>query len=193
MQPTVATQELIHELKQAIHGDVRFDRLTRQIYSTDASSYRIVPAGVVIPRHGDDVAAAIELAGRHRASLVPRGGGSSLSGQTIGPGLILDYSRYLNRGVELNTEEQWVRVEAGITLDQLNETLRPHGLMVGPDPASSAVATLGGMAGNNTTGSHSIKYGLLIDHVEEVDIQSPVCNGGQHVGWGLPHRSGLVG
>ncbi len=170
MEPIEATQELIHALRQAIQGEVKFDQLTRQIYSTDASSYRIVPAGVVIPRNGDDVAAAIEIAGRHQASLVPRGGGSSLSGQTIGPGLILDYSRYLNRVLEINREERWVRVEAGITLDQLNETLRPHGLMVGPDPASSAVATLGGMAGNNSTGSHSIKYGLMIDHVEEVEV-----------------------
>ncbi len=170
MHPTEATQELIQELQQAITGEVKFDRLTRQLYSTDASSYRIVPAGVIVPRCADDVTAALEIAGKYGASLVPRGGGSSLSGQTIGPGLILDYSKYLNRILEFNIEDQWVRVEAGLVLDQLNEALRPYDLMVGPDPASGAVATLGGMAGNNSTGAHSIKYGLMIDHVQQVEV-----------------------
>ncbi len=170
MPPTQVPEELLRDLQQAINGEVKFDRLTRQLYSTDASNYQIVPAGVVIPRDADGVAAAVELAGRYQLSVVPRGAGTSLSGQPIGPGLILDHSRYLDTIQELNLEEGWVRVEAGLVLDRLNGALRPHGLMVGPDPASGPVATLGGMAGNNSTGAHSIKYGMMADHVEAVEV-----------------------
>ncbi|MEW5956584.1 MAG: FAD-linked oxidase C-terminal domain-containing protein [Chloroflexota bacterium] len=166
----IIPSELNHALRQAIQGRVRFDRLSRYLYSTDASSYQVVPAGVIIPRHADDVAAAIELAARFRVPIVPRGGGSSLSGQAIGTGLVLDHSRHLDRILELNPAERWVRVEAGITLDRVNAALLPHGLMVGPDPASAVMATLGGMAGNNSTGTHSIKYGLMVDHVQEVEV-----------------------
>ncbi len=162
--------ELQQELQRAIAGEVRFDPLTRQLYSTDASNYRIVPAGVVLPRTADDIVAAVEIARRYSVSLVPRGGGSNLSGQTVGPGLVIDHSRYLDQILEINPDERWVRVEAGVVLDQLNMALRPHRLMVGPDPASAAVATLGGMTGNNSTGSHSIKYGLMVDHVREVEV-----------------------
>jgi FAD/FMN-containing dehydrogenase/Fe-S oxidoreductase len=170
MQTIEATQELIDELKQAIHGEVRFDRLSRLLYSTDASNYQMLPVGVVLPRDADDVSASLEIAHRRGISVVPRGGGTSLSGQTIGPGLILDHSRYMNRILEINPEERWVRVEAGLALDQLNAALRPHHLMVGPDPASSASATLGGMTGNNSTGTHSIKYGMILDHIREVEV-----------------------
>ena len=176
-----ATQELTNDLRQAVRGEVKLDQLTRWLYSTDASSYQVMPVGVVLPRDADDVAAVVELAARHQVPLVPRGGGTSLSGQTIGPGLILDHSRYLDQILELNREEGWVRVEAGLVLDRLNAALQPHEVMVGPDPASSPAATLGGMTGNNSTGTHSIKYGLMVDHVREVEV---VLSDGSRVRFG---------
>jgi FAD/FMN-containing dehydrogenase/Fe-S oxidoreductase len=174
MQSIDATQDQIQylqrEIEQSIDGAVYFDQLSRQLYSTDASNYRLVPTGVVIPRNIDDIIAVIEVANRHGVSLVPRGSGSSLAGQAIGPGIVLDYSRYMNHILEINMEGRWARVEAGVVLDRLNAALYSHGLMVGPDPASAAIATLGGMTGNNSTGSHSIKYGMMVNHVRGVDV-----------------------
>jgi FAD/FMN-containing dehydrogenase/Fe-S oxidoreductase len=167
---TQKIQELIHELKRVLDGEVRFDSLTRHLYSTDASDFQKIPVGVVIPKNVDDICAAVELAEKYETPIIPRGGGSSLSGQTIGTGLIIDYSRYLNRIVNLNIDEKWVNVESGVVLDFLNAQLYKHGLMVGLDPSSSAVATLGGMAGNNSTGSHSFKYGMFADHVHELEV-----------------------
>lgn len=170
MPPQELKADLAGDLQQAIRGEVRLDQLTRQLYSTDASSYQVMPVGVVVPRDVDDLSAAIKVAARHKIPIIPRGGGTSLSGQTIGNALILDQSRYLDQILELNIAERWVRAEAGVVLDRLNTYLRPHGLMVGPDPASSMAATIGGMTGNNSTGSHSIRYGMMIDHVREVEV-----------------------
>ena len=167
---TESIQEVIQELGRSLSGEVRFDELSKQLYATDASDFQKTPVGIVIPKSVDDICATIEIAGRHNIPIIPRGGGSSLSGQTINTGLIIDHSKYLNRIIQLNVEEKWVEVEVGLVLDVLNSTLTPHGLMVGPDPASSAVATLGGMAGNNSTGSHSFKYGMIADHIHEVEV-----------------------
>lgn len=164
------TRELARALRVAIGGQVKFDRMSRHLYSTDASSYQIMPAGVVLPRDADDVAAALEIAGRYDTSIIPRGGGTSLSGQTVGAGIVLDHSRYMDDILDLDVAERRVRVQPGLVLDQLNATLAPQGLMVGPDPASSVVATLGGMTGNNSTGTHSIRYGMMVDHVVEVEL-----------------------
>jgi FAD/FMN-containing dehydrogenase/Fe-S oxidoreductase len=168
--PADLLPQLEYDLRRAIAGEVRFDRLNRQLYSTDASNYRIVPAGVVIPRVPADVTAVMEIAGQYGVSITPRGGGTSLSGQAIGPGLVIDYSRHLNGIIELNPAERRVQVQAGLTLGRLNAALAPHGLMVGPDPASAPVATLGGMTGNNSTGSHSILYRMMADHVQAVEV-----------------------
>ncbi|MBN1993697.1 MAG: FAD-binding oxidoreductase, partial [Anaerolineae bacterium] len=170
MQTSKHIQELLFTLKKRLRGEVRFDALTRQLYSTDASCYRVVPAGVVIPRDVDDVAAAIELAHRYQVSVVPRGAGTSVSGQAIGPGLIIDHSRHVDRLLEINPAERWAKAEAGMVLGSLNTALRPYQLMVGPDPGSTPMATLGGVAGNNSTGMHSVKYGMLVDHIREVDV-----------------------
>jgi FAD/FMN-containing dehydrogenase/Fe-S oxidoreductase len=162
--------DLAETLKQRVRGDVRFDTMSRWLYSTDASSYQILPAGVVVARDADDVSAVLRTVADYGTSIVPRGGGTSLSGQTVGPGVVIDHSRYQDAILELNADEKWVRVQSGLVLDRLNKALKPHGLMVGPDPASSMSATLGGMTGNNSTGSHSIEYGMMIDHVQEVDV-----------------------
>ena len=160
--------DLEHELRTAIRGDVRFDAGSRLLYSTDASMYQMEPVGVVIPRDADDVRAAIELAGRHHVAVLPRGGGTSLTGQTVNNALVLDFSRHLDRVLEVNTEELWARVQPGLVQDNLNHHVRPLGLLFGPDTSTSNRATLGGMLGNNSGGSHSIAYGLTVEHVIEL-------------------------
>lgn len=160
--------DLEHALRRVMAGDVRFDRASRLLYSTDASMYQVEPIGVVIPRHVEDVHAAVEVAKAHGAALLPRGGGTSLTGQTVNQALVLDFSPHLNRVLEVNTEELWARVQPGLVQDELNHHVRPLGLLFGPDTSTSSRATLGGMMGNNSGGSHSIAYGLTVDHVLEL-------------------------
>jgi FAD/FMN-containing dehydrogenase/Fe-S oxidoreductase len=160
--------DLERELRGRIRGDVRFDQGSRLLYSTDASMYQVEPVGVVIPRDGDDVQAAIEIAGKLGVAILPRGGGTSLTGQTVNHALVLDCSRYMDRVLEVNTEELWARVQPGLVQDNLNHHVRPMGLGFGPDTSTSNRATLGGMLGNNSGGSHSIAYGLTVDHVIEL-------------------------
>src|SRR2546422_4299718 len=160
--------DLEHELRKVVAGDVRFDPISRLLYSTDASMYQVEPIGVVIPRDADDVHAAVEVARKHQVALLPRGGGTSLTGQTVNRALVLDFARHMNRVLEVNSEERWARVEPGLVQDELNHHVRPTGLLFGPDTSTSNRATLGGMLGNNSGGSHSIAYGLTGDHVIEV-------------------------
>ena len=129
--------------------------------------YQVEPIGVVVPRDGDDVQAALETTRKLGVAVSPAGRGTSLTGQTVNRALVLDFSRYLNRVLEVNTEELWARVEPGLVQDELNDHVRPLGLLFGPDTSTSNRATLGGMLGNNSGGSHSIAYGLTIDHVIE--------------------------
>jgi len=163
-----ATEDLIHDLRDAV-SDVSFDRMTRILYSTDASIYQMMPVGVVLPRDAGEVSAAVEIAGRHGVPVLPRGGGSSLAGQAVGHALILDLSRYMHDIVEINAEERMVRTQPGITLGKLNKIISNHGLTYGPDPASGDRATMGGIAGNNSTGAHSIIYGMTHDHTLAVN------------------------
>ena len=161
---------LQHALKASLAGEVRFDRLSRALYSTDASVYQIEPVGVVVPRTRDEVVRVVEIAGDHQTSITPRGGGTSQAGQAIGSGLVLDTSKYLNRILELNVDERWARVEPGVVLDDLNAHLKPHGLRFAPDLSSSSRATVGGMMANNSSGARSIVYGKTIDHVIEQHV-----------------------
>lgn len=161
---------LLQDLQKRIAGEVRFDTLSRMLYSTDASIYQIEPIGVVIPRHADDVVATVEIARQHGVPVLPRGGGTGLVGQTVGKAIIMDMSNYMHHITDLNTEEQWVWVEPGVVQDQLNAYLRPHGFLFGPDTSTSSRATLGGMIGNNSAGARSILYGKTIDHVLEVQV-----------------------
>ena len=169
------------EFERALGGEVHFDHLARQLYSTDASNYQIEPLGVIFPRHADDVVAVHALAAEHGLPLLPRGGGSSLAGQTVGRALVLDLSRHMDGVCHVDAEGQVVRVQAGMVLDHLNNHLRPLGLMVGPDPASGDRATIGGCLGNNATGMHSILYGMFGDHVQAVDV---VMSDGSRVQFG---------
>ena len=152
-------------LRQSVRGDVCFDEVMRGLYATDASMYQITPVGVLLPRDERDVLAAIRTAAEHGVSILPRGGGTSLGGQAVGPSLVVDFSKYMNRMLELNVAERWVRVQPGVVLDNLNAELAPHGLHFAPDPATSNRATIGGMMGNNSSGTRSIVYGITRDHV----------------------------
>src|SRR5688572_12693072 len=159
--------ELEHALRRVVRGDVRFDHASRMLYSTDASMYQVEPLGIVMPRDADDVRAAVEVARAQKVALLPRGGGTSLTGQTVNRALVLDFSQHMNQVLEVNTQERWARVQPGLVQDELNAHVRPLGLLFGPDTSTSNRATLGGMLGNNSGGSHSIAYGLTVDHVIE--------------------------
>ncbi len=161
---------LRRSLEQNVNGEVRFDTSSRVIYSTDASIYQIEPLGVVIPRTTDALAATVAIAMEHRVPLVPRGGGTSLSGQSIGAGLVIDCSKYLDRVVDLDLEGRTVRVQPGCVLGQLNRRLKPLGYQFGPDVATIDRANIGGMIGNNSAGARSIRYGKMVDNVVAVDV-----------------------
>src|SRR3990172_4399091 len=168
--PSQEYKDIEADLKKRIEGEVRFDKYSRLLYSTDASMYEIEPIGVVIPRHKGDVQAAIETAKRFEVPILPRGGGTALAGQTVGHAIVLDFSKYMIRVLEVNQEELWCRVEPGLVQDELNAHVRPMGLLFGPDTSTSNRATIGGMIGNNSAGAHSIAYGKTIDHVIELTV-----------------------
>ncbi|PXY22295.1 FAD-binding and (Fe-S)-binding domain-containing protein [Prauserella muralis] len=162
--------DLERRLRADVAGEVAFDDYTRHLFSRDASMYAIRPAGVVFPRDADDVAAAVAAARDHEVPVVPRGAGTSLAGQTVGAGLVLDLSRHLTRITDLDPESRTATVQLGVVQDQLNRAAAPHGLMFGPDTSTSNRATLGGMIGNNSAGSGSVRYGMTIDHVRSLDV-----------------------
>ena len=165
-----AHQDIARELEHVVNGEVRFDDYSRQLYSTDASIYRMVPAGVVIPRHADDVAAAISTCRRLGISILPRGGGTSLSGQTVNNGVVIDFSKYMNNVVDVSREEEWVVTQPGITIDELNRQVKHTGLYFTPDPSTKSRANIGGAMGNNSCGAHSIVYGKTVDQVLAMDV-----------------------
>lgn len=155
-------------LAPQIAGDVRTDAMTRALYATDGSMYQKTALAVVLPATDADVQAALRLAREHGLPVLPRGGGSSLAGQAVSAAVVLDFSRYMNAIVRVDAERGRAVVQPGLVLDRLTAYLRPMGWMVGPDPASSSRATLGGMLGNNATGTHSIAYGNTIHHTRRL-------------------------
>jgi FAD/FMN-containing dehydrogenase/Fe-S oxidoreductase len=163
-----ARADLQQELKAKIQGEVRWDALSRELYSTDASIYRVEPLGVVLPRSEEDVVQAVRLCRQHGASITARGAGTSLAGQAVGPGVQLDFSRHLGRILEVDVERRFARVQPGVVLDELNRALGAHGLQFGPDVATGSHATLGGMIANNSSGARSLLHGLTADHVREL-------------------------
>ncbi|MCX7701794.1 MAG: FAD-binding protein, partial [Gemmataceae bacterium] len=162
--------QLRRYLARHADAEVRFDEPTRRLYSTDASIYQILPAGVVIPRSVEGLIAAVQIALEARVPITARGGGTSLSGQAIGPGIILDCSKYLNRIIEIDPGSRRAIVQPGVVLDQFNRALAPVGLAFGPDVAPANRANLGGMIGNNSAGARSIWYGKTIDHVRRLKV-----------------------
>lgn len=156
---------LLEALRSEIEGEVLSDDWSRGVYATDASLYQIHPEFIVLPKHDNDVRIAVAFARKHRLPILPRGGGTSLSGQTVGAAMILDFSKYMTQVLELNLEERWARVQPGVVLSELNMHLAEHHLQFAPDPATATRANIGGMIGNNTAGTRSIIYGRTGDHV----------------------------
>ena len=170
MTPSNSITDFLSELGKRVAGELRTDRYNKLLYSTDASIYQVMPYGVLLPQTIEDVQAAVELAAKYKVPILPRAGGSSLAGQCVNEALVIDMTRHLNQVIEVNPDEQWARVQPGLVLDELNLHLKPLGLQFGPDPASSNRAAMGGVVANNTTGSHSIIYGMTADHVLETGV-----------------------
>jgi len=163
-------EDVKHELEKAIEGEVRLDIASRILYSTDASIYQVQPLGVTFPKIKQDLVAILEFCSKYRIPILPRGSGSSLAGQAVGEALVVDFSRYLNKVEEINVEDRTAWVQPGLVLSTFNQILGKYNLQFGPDPASADRATLGGMFGNNSTGAHSILYGMSADHLLEAEV-----------------------
>lgn len=164
MTPTQAPA-LEKTLRDEIQGDVSFDPQVLGIYATDASNYQLPPLGLVVPRHAEDVVAALRIANAQGIPVMARGGGTSLAGQAVGRALILDFSKYMNALLEVSPAGRWARVQPGLVRDELNTLLAPHRLHFAPDPATTSRAAVGGMIANNSSGMRSILYGKTVDHV----------------------------
>jgi FAD/FMN-containing dehydrogenase/Fe-S oxidoreductase len=157
-------------LRATIEGEVRFDVGARAAYSTDASNYRQVPVGVVIPRHEGDVIATLSIARENAMPILARGGGTSLAGQACNAALVLDFSKYMNRVIAIDTDARLAHVEPGVVQSHLNAALAPHGLFFAPDPSTKDRCTIGGMIGNNSCGAHSAAYGKTVDNLEALEV-----------------------
>ncbi|MEM7513021.1 MAG: FAD-linked oxidase C-terminal domain-containing protein, partial [Bacteroidota bacterium] len=156
-------------LNASLDGDLYYDKMMRTLYATDASVYREMPTAVAMPKHAEDVIQLIAFARQQKLSLIPRAAGTSLAGQCVGNGIVVDVSRYMNQILEVNQEEGWVRVQPGVVRDELNHYLKPFGLFFGPNTSTANRAMIGGMVGNNSCGSYSIVYGTTRDHVLEAN------------------------
>jgi FAD/FMN-containing dehydrogenase/Fe-S oxidoreductase len=162
--------DLQQALTRVVRGEVRFDRGSRALYASDASNYRQVPIGVVVPRDAEDVAAAVGVCREFDAPILPRGAGTSLAGQSCNVAVVIDFTKYMDRVVELNAEGRYARVQPGVVLDTLRERAEQHHLTFGPDPSTHSRCTLGGMIGNNSCGTHSLLAGKTVDNVEELTV-----------------------
>ena len=161
---------LEHELKNSIQGEVNFDEVYRQMYSTDGSIYKMTPIGVTLPKNPDDVSAIIDICNKNNTAVLPRGGGTSLSGQTVNSAVVMDFSKYMNNVLEINPEENYVITEPGITIDNLNQRVKHTNLHFTPDPSTKSRANVGGAMGNNSCGTHSVIYGKTVDQVKEMEV-----------------------
>ncbi len=160
--------ETLNALADKLAGDLFFDTTHRTLYATDASAYREMPAAVAIPKTVDDLKALIRFAREHRTSLIPRTAGTSLAGQVVGNGIVVDVSKHFTKILEINPEERWVRVQPGVIRDELNQFLKPYGLYFGPETSTANRAMIGGMVGNNSCGSNSIVYRATREHTLSV-------------------------
>ncbi|MFB6943715.1 FAD-binding and (Fe-S)-binding domain-containing protein [Streptomyces sp. NPDC060286] len=186
--------ELAQALRSAVRGEADFGPTARALTTMDASNYRRVPLGVVAPRDADDVAAALAVCRAHAVPVVPRGGGTSIAGQSTGTGVVLDLTRHLRRIVELDAGSRTAVVQPGVVLDDLRAAAAPHGLTFGPDPSTHSRCTLGGMIGNNSCGAHSVAWGATADNVHALTVTrygGDTLRLGRGGGPGFP--AGLVG
>ncbi|AAV47156.1 putative oxidoreductase [Haloarcula marismortui ATCC 43049] len=167
---TVARSGLVDDLQARVNGEVRFDEYSRQLYATDASLYEVLPIGVVYPQSTEDVAAVMSYCAQREIPVLPRGGGTSLAGQTVNEAVVLDFSRYMNDLVGARPDDRRARAQPGIKLGDLNGELADHGLKFAPDPAWGDKSVLGGAIGNNSTGAHSLQYGKTDAYIEECEV-----------------------
>jgi FAD/FMN-containing dehydrogenase/Fe-S oxidoreductase len=165
----------LEDLARDFEGELHTDRTHRILYATDASAYRELPIAVALPRHKEDIRLLVNFAKKHNSSLIPRTAGTSLAGQVVGSGIVVDVSKYMNRILEINKEEQWIRVEPGVVLDEMNKILEPMGLFFSPETSTSNRCMIGGMIGNNSCGAHSLIYGSTRDHL--IAVNAILCEG----------------
>jgi FAD/FMN-containing dehydrogenase len=163
-------ESLERDLSAAVEGEVRFDAGTRGAYSTDGSNFRQVPIGVVLPRTVEAGAAAVAVCRAHGVPLLSRGGGTSLAGQCTNTAVVIDWSKYCTRVLEVDAEQRTCLVEPGIVLDVLNDQLKPAGLRFGPEPATHMNCTLGGMIGNNSCGATAQRTGKVVDNIAALEV-----------------------
>src|ERR1700722_10954724 len=163
-------KNLERALKKKISGEVRFDSGSRALYATDASNYRQIPIGVVVPKTIDDVVQTVALCREFSAPVLSRGGGTSLAGQCCNVAVVLDFSKYLSKILELNVQEKFARIEPGIVLDDLRAEAEKSHLTFAPDPSTHNHCTLGGMIGNNSCGVHSVMAGKTAENIEELEV-----------------------
>ena len=161
-------KEKLRQLERRLEGELFYDITMRTLYATDASAYREMPLAVAIPKTIEDIKLLIEFAKNEKTSLIPRTAGTSLAGQVVGNGIIADVSKYFTQIIELNKEENWVRVQPGVIRDELNMFLKQHGLFFGPETSTANRAMIGGMVGNNSCGSNSVVYRSTREHLLEV-------------------------
>ena len=161
------TQKL-KELSATLEGEFYVDETTRILYATDASAYRELPLAVAVPNSKEDLLKLIRFARENQTSLIPRTAGTSLAGQVVGKGIVVDVSKNFTNIIEFNKEETWVRVQPGVIRDELNLFLKPYGLLFGPETSTANRAMIGGMVGNNSCGSNSVVYGSTRDHLLEI-------------------------
>jgi FAD/FMN-containing dehydrogenase/Fe-S oxidoreductase len=162
--------EPLKELKRDFEGDIFTDNATRILYATDASAYREMPVAIARPSSKEDIRRLVKFASTHKVPLIPRGAGTSLAGQVVGDGIVVDVTKYLNKIIQINAKERWVRVEPGVVLDELNMALAPHGLYFGPETSTANRCVMGGMVGNNSCGAHSLIYGSTREHTLELEV-----------------------
>ena len=158
----------LNNLSNVLTGEIFFDNLHKSIYATDASVYRKIPLAVAYPKNTKDIKTLIEFATENNITLIPRAAGTSLAGQCVGDGLVVDISKYFTKIVAFNEKNKTVTVQPGVVRDQLNDFLKPYGLFFGPNTSTSNRCTIGGMVGNNSSGTTSIKYGVTRDKVLEL-------------------------
>src|SRR5215203_7173478 len=158
----------MQQLADALDGELYDDLTMRILYATDASAYREMPLAVVVPKTVNDIKKLIVFAHAEKTSLIPRAAGTSLAGQVVGNGIIVDVSKHFTQILELNKEEGWVRVQPGVIRDELNMFLKPHGLFFGPETSTANRAMIGGMVGNNSCGSNSVVYRSTREHLLQV-------------------------
>jgi len=162
--------ESLNELRKSLKGELFTDSSHKIMYSTDASAYKETPLAVALPKDDEDIKTLVNFAHRTKIPIIPRGGGTSLAGQVVGSGIVVDLSKHFRKIIEINSEEKWVIVQPGVILNELNHDLKNHGLFFGPETSTATRCTLGGMLGNNACGLHSMIYGSTRDHILEANV-----------------------